>query len=86
MDDLYSRDEVVMMLERMAEEQKSIDEDAIHAIVEEQVLKAINEQKTIDIDKAIMAHCECCTAYDACKSRGKFSCHETGKIRKAMEE
>lgn len=34
-----------------ATEQKAIDEDAIHAIVEEQVLKAIEKQKAID-DKA----------------------------------
>ena len=31
---------------------KEIDKDAIHAIVEEQVLKAIEKQKSIDIDKA----------------------------------
>lgn len=33
---------------RGATEQKAIDEDAIHAIVEEQVLKAIEKQKAID--------------------------------------
>ena len=65
---------------------ETINEDAIHAIVEEQVLKAIKKQKAIDINKAIMAHCECCMAYNACKSRDKFSCHEIGRIRKAMEE
>lgn len=35
-------------LRRIATEQKAIDEEVIHAIVEEQVLKAINKQKTID--------------------------------------
>ena len=34
--------------EKGATEQKAIDEDAIHAIVEEQVLKAIEKQKAID--------------------------------------
>lgn len=33
---------------------KEIDEDTIHAIVEEQVLKAIEKQKAIDIEKAKM--------------------------------
>ena len=31
---------------------EKIDDDAIHAIVEEQVLKAIDKQKAIDIEKA----------------------------------
>lgn len=35
-----------------ATEQKAIDDDAVHAIVEEQVLKAIEKQKAIDIGKA----------------------------------
>ena len=32
-----------------ATEQKAIDDDAMHAIVEEQVLKAVEKQKAIDI-------------------------------------
>lgn len=40
----------VAVYTKIATEQKAIDEDAIHAIVEEQVLKAIEKQKAIDID------------------------------------
>lgn len=40
-----------------ATEQKAIDDDAIHAIVEEQVLKAIDKQKAIDM-KTIDNFCE----------------------------
>lgn len=37
---------------RMATEQRKVDEEEFHPIMEESVLKAINKQKKIDIEKA----------------------------------
>lgn len=46
------QEDYIADIEKALEEQKAIDEDAFHAVVEEQVLKAIEKQRAIDIDKA----------------------------------
>ena len=66
-----------------ATEQKAIDEDAIHAIVEKQVLKAIEKQKAIDIDKACKVVDDLMMAYIS----GKLTHDEVmEECRKRMEE
>ena len=78
-------EEYAKMYIEIATEQKAIDDKLLKRVHKGVLDKAIKEKKEL-IEKAIMAHCECCTAYDACKSRGKFGCYWTRKIRKAMEE
>lgn len=41
----------IAVIEKALEEQKAIDEDAINAVVEEQVLRAIEKQKTRTLNK-----------------------------------
>lgn len=49
-------------------------------------IKGATEQKKIDIEKAIKAHCSFCKAHNACVDRGEFYCPETEHIKKTMEE
>lgn len=46
----------------------------------------LTEQRAIDIDKAIKAHCKLCKAHDVCVERGAFYCLETAYIKRIMEE
>ncbi|MCQ2219752.1 MAG: hypothetical protein MJZ12_00080 [Prevotella sp.] len=48
----YGFREGAKWVNHIASEQKEYDEDSFHAIIEENVLKAIEKQKAIDIEKA----------------------------------
>lgn len=49
-------------------------------------IEGATDQKKIDIEKAIKAHCSFCEAHNACVDRGVFCCPETEHIKKALEE
>lgn len=68
---------------RMATEQRKVDEEEFYPIMEENVLKAINKQKKIDIEKAEMNFCIFCNCYDNCDAR--YSCETFEKFCKVME-
>lgn len=73
-----------------ATEQKAIDDDAIHAIVEEQVLKAIDKQEAIDIEKACEWIRENADKYYVSSSQADDCFFDSDNMledfRKAMEE
>lgn len=66
----------------IATEQRKIDEEEFHPIMEESVLKAINKQKELDIQKALSALFNChCLPWD------NIDAEELERdFRKAMEE
>lgn len=86
----YGFREGAKWVDHIASEQKEYDEDSFHAIIEENVLKAIEKQKAIDIDKICKVYCNnmCYHSYEgSCTLEiDKDECIRLTRIRKAMEE
>lgn len=57
--------------------------DLLHKVAEESYLNGATEQRQMDIDKALDAHCEYCD--HTCPHNG-MECYIRENIRKAMEE
>lgn len=76
------RNLIVASYIRGAEDQRGIDIEDFHPIMEESILKAIEKQKKIDIEKAQDAHCNMCSMRFGCDHT---FCSDRENIRKAME-
>ncbi|MBQ0141025.1 MAG: hypothetical protein KBT36_17275 [Kurthia sp.] len=70
---------------RMATEQRKVDEEEFHPIMEESVLKAINKQKKIDIEKACQEFCRNCRSHNDMVGND-CKCNQFEAFRKAMED